>query len=107
MPDSSTIAVFAAATLALLIVPGPSVLYVVTRSMDGGRTAGLLSVLGIHTGPLVHVAAAAFGLSALLMTSALAFNAVKFAGWRRRSLPSSGPRWRPRRSSGFSVRGSW
>lgn len=80
MPDSSTIAVFAAATLALLIVPGPSVLYVVTRSMDGGRTAGLVSVLGIHTGTLVHVAAAAFGLSALLMTSALAFNTVKYAG---------------------------
>src|ERR687891_1824961 len=80
MPDSSTIAVFAAATLALLIVPGPSVLYVVTRSMDGGRTAGLVSVLGIHTGTLVHVAAAAFGLSALLMTSALAFNTVKYVG---------------------------
>src|ERR687891_954559 len=80
MPDSSTIAVFSAATLALLIVPGPSVIYVVTRSMDGGRTAGLVSVLGIHTGTLVHVAAAAFGLSALLMTSALAFNTVKYAG---------------------------
>ena len=80
MPDSSTLAVFAAATMALLIVPGPSVIYVVTRSMDGGRTAGLVSVLGIHTGTLVHVAAAAFGLSALLMTSAIAFNTVKYAG---------------------------
>jgi threonine/homoserine/homoserine lactone efflux protein len=80
MPDSSTIAVFAAATLALLIVPGPSVIYVVTRSMDGGRTAGIVSVLGIHTGSLIHVGAAALGLSALLMTSALAFNTVKYAG---------------------------
>ena len=80
MPDSSTIAVFAAATLALLIVPGPSVIYVVTRSMDGGRTAGIVSVLGIHTGTLIHVGAAAFGLSALVMTSALAFNTVKYVG---------------------------
>jgi len=80
MPDTSTITVFAVATLALLIVPGPSVIYVVTRSMDGGRTAGLVSVLGIHTGTLIHVGAAAFGLSALLMTSALAFNTVKYAG---------------------------
>jgi threonine/homoserine/homoserine lactone efflux protein len=80
MPDSSTLAVFAAATLALLIVPGPSVIYVVTRSMDGGRTAGIVSVLGIHTGSLIHVGAASLGLSALLMTSALAFNTVKYAG---------------------------
>lgn len=80
MPDWSTIAVFAAASFALAIVPGPSVMYVVTRSMDAGRTAGFVSVLGIHTGTLVHVAAAALGLSALLMTSALAFNTVKYAG---------------------------
>jgi threonine/homoserine/homoserine lactone efflux protein len=80
MPDSSTIALFSAAALALLIVPGPSVIYVVTRSMAGGRTAGIVSVLGIHTGSLIHVTAAALGLSALLMTSALAFNTVKYAG---------------------------
>ena len=80
MPDSSTLAVFAAASLAVAVVPGPSVIYVVTRSMDGGRTAGMVSVLGIHTGTLIHVGAAALGLSALLMTSALAFNTVKYAG---------------------------
>ena len=80
MPDSSTIALFSAAALALLIVPGPSVIYVVTRSMAGGRTAGIVSVLGIHTGSLIHVTAAALGLSALLMTSALAFNTVKYVG---------------------------
>ena len=74
--------VFAAlgASLALLIVPGPSVLYIVTRSMDQGKAAGLVSVLGIHTGTIVHVAAAALGLSAILASSAVAFQIVKYAG---------------------------
>ena len=80
MPDSSTLAVFATASLALAVVPGPAVIYVVTRSMEGGRIAGIVSVLGIHTGTLIHVGAAALGLSALLMTSSLAFNTVKYAG---------------------------
>jgi threonine/homoserine/homoserine lactone efflux protein len=69
MPDPATIALFALAALALLVVPGPAVLYIVTRSADQGRTAGL-----------VHVAAAALGLSALLVSSALAFAVVKYAG---------------------------
>jgi threonine/homoserine/homoserine lactone efflux protein len=72
--------VFAIAALALLVIPGPSVLYVVTRSVEQGRRAGLVSVLGLHTGTLVHIAAAATGLSALLLTSASLFNAVKLAG---------------------------
>jgi threonine/homoserine/homoserine lactone efflux protein len=80
MPDIATIAVFAAATLAVLIVPGPSVLYVVTRSVAQGRAAGLLSVLGVHTGSLVHIAAAALGISALLAASATAFALVKYLG---------------------------
>jgi len=73
-------ALFAAAALALLIVPGPSVLYVVTRSIHQGKRAGLVSVLGIHTGTLVHITAATAGLSALLVSSAEAFTAVKLAG---------------------------
>ena len=80
MPEASAIAIFCAAALALLIVPGPSVLYIVTRSIDGGRAAGLVSVLGVHTGTLAHIAAAAAGISALLMSSALAFNAVRYVG---------------------------
>jgi threonine/homoserine/homoserine lactone efflux protein len=80
MPSPEVFAAFAAASLALLIVPGPSVLYIVTRSMDQGRAAGLVSVLGIHTGSIVHVAAAALGLSAILASSALAFGIVKYAG---------------------------
>src|SRR5436190_20485298 len=80
MPAPSTLGLFAVAALALLIVPGPSVLYIVTRSVEQGRRAGLLSVLGIHTGTLVHIAAAATGLSALLLTSATLFEAAKLAG---------------------------
>src|SRR3954462_9780543 len=80
MPAPSTIGLFAIAALALLVVPGPSVLYVVTRSVEQGRRAGLVSVLGLHTGSLVHIAAAATGLSALLLASATLFNVVKLAG---------------------------
>ncbi len=80
MPDFSTLAVFTVASLALLIVPGPAVLYIVTRSIDQGRTAGVVSVLGIGVGSLVHVAAATLGVSALLLSSATAFNAVKYVG---------------------------
>jgi threonine/homoserine/homoserine lactone efflux protein len=80
MPAPEVFAAFALASLALLIVPGPSVLYIVTRSMDQGRAAGLVSVLGIHTGSIVHVAAAALGLSAILASSALSYGVVKYAG---------------------------
>lgn len=80
MPDISTIAVFCAAALGLLLVPGPAVLYIVTRSVSQGRGAGLISVLGVHTGSLVHVAAAALGISALLAASATAFTVVKYVG---------------------------
>lgn len=80
MPDLTTLALFAAAALALLLVPGPSVLYIVARSLHQGRRAGLVSVLGIQTGGLVHVLAATLGLSALVLSSALAFSAVKYLG---------------------------
>jgi threonine/homoserine/homoserine lactone efflux protein len=78
--DASTLLLFVAAALALLAVPGPAVLYIVARSIDQGRRAGLVSMLGIHTGSLVHVAAASLGLSSLLVSSATAFQAVKYAG---------------------------
>ena len=80
MPSPEVFAAFAVASLALLVVPGPSVLYIVTRSMDQGRAAGLVSVLGIHTGSIVHVAAAALGLSAILASSALTYGIVKYVG---------------------------
>lgn len=68
------------ATLALVLVPGPAVLYIITRSVNQGRRAGLASAAGIATGGLVHVAGAALGLSALLASSAAAFSLVKYAG---------------------------
>jgi threonine/homoserine/homoserine lactone efflux protein len=78
--DSNTLAVFAAAALALAVVPGPAVLYIVARSVDQGRFAGLVSALGICVGSLVHVTAATIGLSSLLASSATAFTVVKYAG---------------------------
>ena len=80
IPDPGAFAVFAAASLALAVVPGPAVLYVVARSIEHGRRAGVVSVLGIHVGTLVHIAAATLGLSALVLSSAVAFTAVKIAG---------------------------
>ena len=80
MPDLHTLALFALAALALVVVPGPAVLYVVTRSIDQGRRAGIVSVLGTASGALVHVVAATLGLSALLMSSVLAFSVVKYVG---------------------------
>jgi threonine/homoserine/homoserine lactone efflux protein len=78
MPDAFL--VFTLAALALAIVPGPAVLYIVAQSVQGGRRAGVVSALGVSTGGLVHVAAAVIGLSAVLAASATAFTIVKLAG---------------------------
>lgn len=80
LPDLASLGLFIAAALVLLITPGPAVLYVVARSIDQGRRAGLVSMLGVHAGTLVHVAAAAAGLSALLAASGMAFSVVKYLG---------------------------
>ncbi|MBI4935650.1 MAG: LysE family translocator [Actinobacteria bacterium] len=80
MPSPSTIAAFATASLILLIIPGPAVLYIVNRSVSDGREAGLAAVAGLTLGNLVHAIAAAVGLSAVLATSAAAFNTVKWLG---------------------------
>jgi threonine/homoserine/homoserine lactone efflux protein len=80
IPNATSIGIFAVAAILLLLTPGPAVLYIVARSVEQGRIAGLASVCGITTGTLVHVLAAALGLSALLASSALAFAIVKYAG---------------------------
>jgi threonine/homoserine/homoserine lactone efflux protein len=80
VPSPSTFAFFAAAALALTLVPGPAVLYIVARSVEGGRPAGLASALGVALGGLVHVAFAVVGLSAILVSSATAFTVVKWLG---------------------------
>lgn len=80
MIDTASLWTFVLASMVLLIIPGPSVLYIIAKSTDQGRRAGIVSVLGIETGTLVHTIAAAGGLSALLMASSVAFSALKFAG---------------------------
>jgi threonine/homoserine/homoserine lactone efflux protein len=80
VPSTSTLLLFAAAATALIVVPGPAVLYIVAQSIDQGRLAGFVSALGVAVGGLVHVTAATVGLSALLLSSATAFTVVKLAG---------------------------
>jgi threonine/homoserine/homoserine lactone efflux protein len=80
MPDTHTIWLFCLAATALIVIPGPAVLYIVAQSVGQGRTAGLVSASGVATGGLVHVVAAAAGLSGLLLSSATLFSVVKFAG---------------------------
>src|SRR5262245_7031760 len=70
VPDVSTFLLFAAASLAFLAIPGPSVFYIVTRSLTQGRRAGVTSMLGVQTGGMVHVVAAALGVSAVIASSA-------------------------------------
>jgi threonine/homoserine/homoserine lactone efflux protein len=76
----SSIIIFLLAALGLLVVPGPAVIYIVTRSVAQGRKAGIASVLGIELASLCHSVAAAFGLSAILLASSLAFGLVKYLG---------------------------
>ncbi|MEV5712034.1 LysE family translocator [Actinoallomurus sp. NPDC052274] len=71
---------FLLASLTLVAIPGPNHLYITTRSVGEGRRAGIASAFGVETGTLVHVAAAAAGLSALVAASATAFEALRYAG---------------------------
>jgi threonine/homoserine/homoserine lactone efflux protein len=80
MPDGSTLLLFAGASLALLAIPGPAVIYVVTRSLDQGRTAGMVSMLGVETGTFAYALAAAAGLTGLIAASVTAFTVVKYVG---------------------------
>ena len=80
MPDTQTIWLFCLAATALIVIPGPAVLYIVAQSVGQGRRAGLVSASGVASGGLVHVVAAAIGLSGLLLSSATLFSVVKFAG---------------------------
>ena len=80
MPTAATILAFAGASIVLLLIPGPAVLYIVNRSVSDGREAGLAAVAGLTLGNLAHALAAAAGLSAVLATSAAAFSTVKWLG---------------------------
>jgi threonine/homoserine/homoserine lactone efflux protein len=115
IPGATSIGLFAVAATLLLLTPGPAVLYIVARSVEQGRVAGLVSVFGITTGTLVHVLASTLGLSALLASSALAFSLVKYAGAGyliyigvrrilKRTDASASPAKLPRRSLGRLYR---
>lgn len=80
MPDPTTLAVFAAACLALYLTPGPDMLYIASRSISGGVRIGICSALGVTAGLLVHMTAAAFGLGAVLLLWPAAFLIVKWIG---------------------------
>jgi threonine/homoserine/homoserine lactone efflux protein len=80
VPTESTLLVFSGVALVLLLVPGPAVIYITTTAATHGRRAGFISVAGIHLGTFVHIGAAVLGLSAIVVTSATAFTAVKLAG---------------------------
>ena len=80
MLSTSQVTLFGVASIALILTPGPDMLYVIARSIGQGKRAGIVSALGVCFGILVHTGSAAIGLSALLMTSALAYNIVKYAG---------------------------
>ena len=80
MPSATSFGLFLTAAIVLAVSPGPGMLYVLARSLRGGRREGLASSLGTAVGGFGHVVAAAFGLSVILATSATAFSVVKYAG---------------------------
>jgi threonine/homoserine/homoserine lactone efflux protein len=80
MFDLASIVTYVAVVIGLFLIPGPAVLLVITRTVQGGRKVGIATGLGVASGDLIHTLSAALGLSAILMTSALAFNVVKIAG---------------------------
>src|SRR5215813_1153431 len=80
MPDLRLLGLFALATFVLTVTPGPGVLYVVGRSVGGGRRSGLASMLGIETGEAVYIAGAALGITALLAASPVALSVLRYGG---------------------------
>jgi threonine/homoserine/homoserine lactone efflux protein len=80
MPSLDSIVAFAIASLALLVIPGPAVLYVINRSISDGRSTALAAVAGLEIGNFMHVIAATLGLSAVIAASATAFGVVKWIG---------------------------
>lgn len=80
MPRAETLLIFGGTALVLIAIPGPSTIYLLTRTLSEGRRSGFASAFGVETGDLIHVVAAAIGLSAVLASSAFAFDLMKYAG---------------------------
>lgn len=116
MPTTGMLATFATATIVLVLLPGPNLMYIVGNGISGGRRAALASALGVELGTLVHVVGAAVGLSAILQSSAVAFSTVKYVGvaylaylgmqaLRVRPSGSPGPGARRETAASIVVRG--
>ena len=80
MPDTATLTMFSAASLLLLVSPGPAVLFILARSIDQGWKAGVVSCLGLSVGLMFHVSGAVLGISALILASVTVFNLIKYGG---------------------------
>ena len=80
MIDLTTFGIFFAAAFTLAVIPGPGMLYVLARTVRGGKHEGVLSTLGTSVAGLLHTLAAALGISAILATSAVAFAVIKWLG---------------------------
>lgn len=80
MIDVSYFSAFLLTSLVILIAPGPDMAFIISRSVGEGRNAGIATALGMQVGVLVHICLAAFGLSAILMTSVWAFQIIKYIG---------------------------
>ncbi len=80
VPDTTTLGMFLLATLMLNFTPGPDMMYVIANSVGRGHKAGVVSALGIGGGSIIHTLAAALGLSAILMSSALAYDVIRYGG---------------------------
>jgi threonine/homoserine/homoserine lactone efflux protein len=80
MPETGTVALFALAAVTLIVIPGPNAIYIAARSLSQGRAAGVASALGVEAGTLVHIGAAVAGLSAIIASSNLAFEAIRYLG---------------------------
>ena len=118
MIPTATLATYMLVVLGLFLIPGPAVLFVLARSTGSGPRTGIATGLGIAAGDLVHTTLATFGLSAILMTSALAFSVVKYAGvayllylgfraFREKSDLTPSPPPAPSRPRAPSARPSW
>ena len=112
MPSPETLLFFAATTLVLLLVPGPSVLFIVARTLEHGRRGGLTSMLGVESGALLHVLAATVGLGALVAASPDALLALKLSGaaylvvhGHPRAARSGAARPRRRRAASSTAKG--
>ncbi|HET7363762.1 MAG TPA: LysE family translocator [Burkholderiales bacterium] len=103
MPAPATIALFMAAALALNLTPGPDMLYVTARSVSDGRRAGIVAALGVGAGTLVHIAALALGLAALLAAVPLAYELLRIAGAVYLLIIGVQLLFRPRRASAAAV----